>query len=74
VVLSVIVGMWWVMHQMMQKGISKTLSQLWAVLVIDDAVVTKVPVVETPKATVRKKPPPPKDGDAGYHKKETAAK
>lgn len=57
VVLSVIVGMWWVIHKMMPKGISKTLSQLWAILTTDTV---KVKVVETPG-----------DGeqDAGFHKK-----
>ena len=58
VVLFVIMGMWWIIHQMIPKGISKTLSQLWAILVTTDTV--KVKVVETPG-----------DGeqDAGFHKK-----
>lgn len=60
VVLSVIVGMWWVVHKLMQKGVSKTLSQLWAILVIDESVVTKLPVVETKAETPTKSKTPKK--------------
>ena len=59
-----VLGLWWFIHRLMQKGILKTLGQLWAVLVAKESADTvKVNVVETPS-----------DGeqDAGFHKKAEA--
>lgn len=69
-VLTGILALWWTTHRLMRKGMSKTLWQIWTILVVVDSTVTietivDVPVVEidgdgeqrariTPKAEVAK--------------------